>query len=53
MEAQEYIEELKAMGLMHLTIGYYTVYNKDEVSLNIIHIVWCSQKFITVTCKDG
>ena len=33
MEAQENIEELRAMGLMKLTISYYTVYDdtKDKV----------------------
>ena len=32
-EAQENIEELKKMGLIELTIGYYTVYSKHEVSV--------------------
>ena len=29
--AKENIEELKIMGLIQLTIGYYTVYNKGEL----------------------
>ena len=32
-EAQENIEKLKKMGLIELTIGYYTLYNKHEVSV--------------------
>ena len=32
-EAQENIEILKKMGLIELTIGYYTVYSKHEVSV--------------------
>ena len=32
-EAQENIEELKKMGLIQLTIGYYTLYSKHEVSV--------------------
>ena len=33
MEAQENIKILKKMGLIQLTIGYYTVYSKYEVSV--------------------
>ena len=33
IEAQENIEELKKLGLIELTIGYYTVYSKHEVSV--------------------
>ena len=32
-EAQENIEILKKMGLIELTIGYYTLYSKHEVSV--------------------
>ena len=32
-EAQENIEILKKLGLIELTIGYYTVYSKHEVSV--------------------
>ena len=33
IEAEENIEDLKRLGLIQLTIGYYTVYSKHEVSV--------------------